>query len=279
MPRSIVRRVGGIAFLVAAAVLVALLAAPLLQPAATQDGSGFALARPLFLSTASAADADIAAFIDSEAGIAAYFKAPGALSLATARPLFRTIEAETDSYILGSIPVPDYTSESEDVHVYLHKDGWVLAYYLEETPAANIIDWARFDGTTIVTKFDTVFQVLAAQLTFTRPPATYYDFRYPSSNYLLLIAEEATTTADTFTIFLNESLAYDERSWSVSGYWARMTMDDVEIVETDLSDPPIWQDKEGVFTPLQLTVNATHTIRIDPYYRSLGGIALIYRRP
>jgi hypothetical protein len=46
----------------------------LLQPSVTPEGSDFELVRPLFLSTASAAD--IAAFIDSEAGIAAYFQAP-----------------------------------------------------------------------------------------------------------------------------------------------------------------------------------------------------------
>lgn len=275
MPRSIARRVGWIAFLVAAAVLIALLAAPLLQPAATQGDSGYALVRPLFLSTASAADADIAAFIDSEAGIAAYFQAPSALSLATARPLFRTIEAETESYILGSIPVPGYTSESEDVHVYLHKDGWVLAYYLAATPAANIIDWPRFNGNTIVTKFDTVFQVLAAQLTFTQPPAAYYDFRNPNANYLLLVAESGDP--DTFTVFLNETLLYYERSWSISGDSAEMFLDNAKVAGADFSDPPNWQDQEGLFTPLQLTVNASHTIRLDGR-STLGGLALVYRR-
>lgn len=123
----------------------------------------------------------MAAFIDSEAGIAAYFQAPGALDLATAKQLFRTIEIQTDDYIIGSIAAPDYASESEDVHVYMHKDGWVLAYFLAATPAANVIDWPRFTGTTIITKFDTVFQLIAAQVGFVLPPITYYDFRNPNA--------------------------------------------------------------------------------------------------
>ena len=251
------------------------------QPA--QENGLFALARPLFLTTAHAEDNSAAAFIDSEAGIAAYFQAPGALSLATARPLFRTIEAETDTYLIGSVAVPDYASESEDVHLYIHKDGWVLAYYLAAAPAANIIDWARFDGTTIVTKFDTVFQLLAAQLSFTQPPATYYDFRHPNANYLLLVAE-TTDKTDTFTVFLNETITYYERSWSLSSDADIMQylLNGTKITEFDFSDNrSIWEDKEGAFTTLQLPVNTTHTISISGYWgetTNLGGLALVYRR-
>ena len=251
------------------------------QPA--QENGLFALARPLFLTTAHAEDNSAAAFIDSEAGIAAYFQAPGALSLATARPLFRTIEAETDTYLIGSVAVPDYASESEDVHLYIHKDGWVLAYYLAAAPAANIIDWARFDGTTIVTKFDTVFQLLAAQLAFTLPSPTYYDFRYPNANYLLLVAE-STNETDTFTVFLNEAISYYERSWSLSSeqYSAKYTLNSIEILNYRFSDSASsWDDREGTFTPIQLPVNATHTITVvidPPWATAFGGLALVYRR-
>lgn len=284
MPVSITRRVGWVAVLTAAIVLATFLIAPLLQPAAAPEGSGFELVRPLFLSTASAADAEVAAFIDSEAGIAAYFQAPGALSLTTARPLFRTIEVETGSYILGSIPVPDYISESEDVHVYLHKDGWALAYYLAATPTANIIDWARFNGNTIVTKFDTVFQVLANELTFTLPSATYYHFHNPNSNYLLLVAETTQDDADDFTVFVNESLDTQERSWSLSsrGAISRYLLDGEKIAEVSFPYYPKWGDAEGTFTLQQLTENATHTVRLErsAWGDSLyAGLALVYRRP
>ena len=284
MSKEVVRRLIWVAVCVVAIAAMTVVVAQGRQQAAAQPGSSFDLVRPLFLETASAEDAAITAFIDSEAGIAAYFQAPGGLSLATARPLFRTIEAQTDTYILGSIAVPGYVSESEDVHVYLHTDGWVLAYYLAATPAANTIDWARFNGTTIVTKFDTVFQILAAQLAFTLPTATYYDFRNPSANYLLLVAEEANPS-DSFTVFLNESLSYFERSWSFSsrGHAGYYKLDNVIIEDSDFPHYPNWGDLEGVFTPLQLTVNANHTISLErkscclpPLY---GGLALVYRRP
>jgi hypothetical protein len=250
----------------------------------TNDNGLYRLAEPLFLKNAHAEEAGVAAFIDSEAGIAAYFQATGALDLATAKPLFRTIEVQTDDYIIGSIAVPDYASESEDVHVYMHKDGWVLAYFLAATPAANVIDWPRFTGTTIVTKFDTVFQLIAAQLSFTLPASTYYDFRNPNANSRLLAAEKATPD-DSFTVFLNEGLTYYERSWSLScnypssGY---LYLNGTEIKKGDCSENnQPWLDYEGLFTTLQLPVNTTHTLRVNNNYGyglAYGALGLVYRR-
>ncbi|MFW0860251.1 MAG: hypothetical protein AAGB97_08910 [Dehalococcoidia bacterium] len=31
--------------------------------------------------------------------------------------------------------------EADDVHVYVHEDGWIVAYYLKRHPVAKIIDW------------------------------------------------------------------------------------------------------------------------------------------
>jgi hypothetical protein len=283
MPHSFVRRSGWMILLLATAVLVTFLSAPLLQLPAAQPSGGYELVRPLLFSTASAEDAQIAAFIDTEAGVSAYFQAPGALSLTNVRTLYRTIEVETDSYILGSIPVPNYVSESEDVHVYVHKDGWVLAYYLAATPAANLIDWARFQNNVIVTKFDTVFKLLADHMAFTLPAITYYDFRYPNSNYLLLIAEESDLT-DSFSVFLNETVQYEERSWTLSSEneAAEYKLNNVQVLQSDFANAPKWSDATGTFTALQLPVNATHTIAVTRTTcctsRVFAGLALVYRR-
>lgn len=42
--------------------------------------------------------------------------------------------------------VPDYP-ESEDVHVYVHRDGWFLAYYLVADPAGKIVNWRLYHNT------------------------------------------------------------------------------------------------------------------------------------
>ncbi len=52
------------------------------------------------------------------------------------RNRFRTIEAETNDYIIGSVDLQDYP-EQFDTHVYIHRDGWFMAYYLAADPAVQ----------------------------------------------------------------------------------------------------------------------------------------------
>lgn len=78
-------------------------------------------------------------FLEEEAGISAYTNVGEAINLGNAKTAFGTIEYETSDYIIGSVPLPDY-AETEDVHAYVHKDGWVVAYYLEDEPVAKIVE-------------------------------------------------------------------------------------------------------------------------------------------
>ena len=114
------------------------------------------LKAPPFLSVAYAQDAApeaaLASIFDNEAGIAAYFQSPSAISLASVAPLYRTIETQTAQYIIGSMAVPEYP-EAEDVHLYVHANGWVMAYYLKADPVGKIFDWQQYTGgTTIPTR-------------------------------------------------------------------------------------------------------------------------------
>ena len=102
------------------------------QPAAALGaGKIFTMHPPGFVrnAQASTSDFDIAAKLDVEAGISAWFKSPDAINLNQVRSQFRTIELETTDYIIGSVPVAGYL-ETADAHVYVHRDGWILAYYL-----------------------------------------------------------------------------------------------------------------------------------------------------
>ena len=105
----------------------------------------FSLRAPLFVDVARAEIAAISSFLDDEAGIAAYTQTPGSIDLSVVRDEFRTIERETAEYIIGSVGIPDY-SEDHDPHVYVHTDGWVLAYYLAAEQASYIIDLRHYDG-------------------------------------------------------------------------------------------------------------------------------------
>lgn len=73
----------------------------------------FRLAKPLFAAELNALDG-----IEDEAGIAAYFEASTSITLSDVRDVYRTIEVETSSYIIGSVEVPNYL-ESDDVPLQL----------------------------------------------------------------------------------------------------------------------------------------------------------------
>ncbi|MCP4165610.1 MAG: hypothetical protein GY759_06920, partial [Chloroflexi bacterium] len=84
---------------------------------------GVALLAPFFVSDVNADPAAPANFLVGEAGMSAYMKSSFPIDLTKVHPLYRTIEAETPDYIIGSIPIDDYP-EWMDAHVYVHKDGW-----------------------------------------------------------------------------------------------------------------------------------------------------------
>lgn len=127
----------------------------------TQESNLFSLKAPAFVGVAEAEMNNPALSLEDEAGISAYFQAPNTINLDDVRNEFRTIETETSTYIIGSIPVPGY-NESQDAHAYVHVDGWVLAYYLADEPVSKIFDWFTYDGTSInTTRLQNVLVVIA----------------------------------------------------------------------------------------------------------------------
>lgn len=250
------------------------------QPAA--PGGVFSLKAPPFVGVAraesSGADVGIASFLDSEAGISAYFQAPGSITLSTVRSLYRTIETETAQYIIGSIAVPNY-SESEDVHVYIHTNGWVLAYYLKADATGKIFDWRSYTGgTTIPTKLENVLAIVAAQIGAPAPSITFYHFQYPNANNLMLIAEASSSySGDTFEVNLTGSYGYYERSWSFGGSGAGYyLLDNVEITHKGNG----WDTSQGTLTAAQLLPDTFHIVMVtDINIGTNGGLALVYRIP
>lgn len=271
-------------------VMAAYIFTAILNQSENKDGQ-FTLAPPSFVQIAQAAPVEVSAFPADEAGIAAYFQAPAAINLNDIRPIFRTIEVETAEYMIGSIAVPNYSSESEDVHVYAHVDGWVMAYYLATDPAAKIFDWSVYDGATIVTKFDTVLNLAASALAITLPTTTYYDFRYPNATNLVLVAEgiiqtASVTTTDSFEVNLPATFTYYERSWAFSCFEpssgnARYRLNTAEIFANSQCKAVDWTNNHGIFTALQLPANTTHTIEVESVWtdKVFGGLALVYQVP
>lgn len=193
------------------------------RPSVSLPPNVIALQAPGFLRVAHAqeepAGVGIAA-VQDEAGIAAYFDRGASINLAQVRGLFRTIEVDNGSYILGSMQATGTVNynESEDPHVYVSSSGWVMAYYINSDPASKIVDVANYSGGAINTKLEIVLGRVGAAIGVGAGFApAFYDFRYPNATKLLIATDRAAYQADdSFQVNLPGSFTYYERSWTLA---------------------------------------------------------------
>lgn len=241
----------------------------------------FVLKPPPFVGIAQAQESPDA-FPQDEAGISAYFRAPFAITIASVRPAFRTIEVETSDYIIGSVAVPDYP-ESEDVHVYVHRDGWFLAYYLAADPAGKIVDWRLYHNTgrnSLSTKLESALSVVALPAGISPSGISFYDFRYPNANRLMLVADWVQHGYDSFEVNLPIDFAYFERSWSfgAGGGGCDLALNSQNLVS---GCDGVWCTRQGTLTALQLPPSQYNWFQVHDYWSNYayGGLVLVYRVP
>jgi len=235
-----------------------------------------------------------AGFLEDEAGIAAYMNAGQTIDLSLAKQAFRTIEEETDTYIIGSDSLPGYP-ETEDVHVYVNKDGWIVAYYLKQEPTAKILDWNDYYKTKKIrrTKLDVAIYEIANKAFIQPKEIKYYHFGYPNANRLMIIIDAMWEgeTEDTFDIKLPSGLTYSERSYlhfstQITYGWGvvartRMYIDE-QVISDFKADKQKWN--YGTLTPAQLLTDEFHKVKItadnlvsgDAIF---GAIFLVYQTP
>jgi hypothetical protein len=223
-------------------------------------------------------------FLEEEAGITAYTNVGRAINLSAVKNAFRTIEHETADYVIGSVAIPDYT-ESEDAHVYIHKDGWLAAYYLKDEPVAKIIDLAHYEGGQISgTKLDLALLGVANALGLPISDVSYYDFVAPQANQLLLVIdrENGRDATDSFDITIPSEITVFERSWgfysTVPSRQPTFNLDGNEIIKLQSRTVNILY---GKLTPNQLLQGITHRVNVNNGFEgwSAGGIALVYQQP
>lgn len=248
------------------------------------------LQMPPFLSIAKAEANQPASFADDEAGIAAYINVNQTIDLSKVDDLCRTIEEQNANYLLCSIGVPDY-DENHDPKVYVHKDGWVMAYYRNSEPTSKIFDWKHFKGDSKATI--TLEQVINQIVTkigaaFTTP--TYYHFAFPNANKMILVFEKTTPeTTDTFQAQLPGNFAYNERSWSLgvnclqacfNSFKGEYLLNGQSIAKENSSSSETlsWSFHQGRFSAGEMPTDSLQTVTltaertIDAY----AGLAVVY---
>ena len=171
------------------------------------NGNGiFFLSRPVMAAEST--------FLDEEAGISAYTNLGTTIDLSVAKTGFKTIEQETADYIVGSIALPDLP-ETEDVHCFVHSDGWIVTYYLAAEPASKIIGWGYSSPGNLVTKLKVGIDEMCNTLTTVAGDISYYHFHYPLANRLIVITDcAASEDPESFNLKIPSDFTTYERSWS-----------------------------------------------------------------
>jgi hypothetical protein len=229
----------------------------------------------------------VASFLDNEAGIAAYTQLPVTIdNFFHVRSLFRTIELETDSYIISSIQATGY-GEPHDVHVYIHEDGWVLAYYLRTDPTGKIFNWVAYNGTAVPTKLENVINTVANALQTVAPSPDFYHFRYPEATHLMFVVDSTGNgTTDTFQVNLPGLFNYSERSWFAGSYGDIVTISSYWLNgELLYQEPAASTSRWGLLTEQQLPPGVFHTFQLSQTTFSLcnascrivAGLVLVYQ--
>jgi len=150
-------------------------------------------------------------FLEQEAGISAWMNAGKSIDLTKAKAVFKTIEKNTNDYINGSIALSGYP-ETEDVHAFVHKDGWIVSYYMKNNPAAKIMDWNNYkiDNKIKGTKLENGIFAVCTAVSIAAKDIKYYDFRNPDANKIMIIIAQSKN----FRIRLPIEHVFYERSYS-----------------------------------------------------------------
>jgi len=237
---------------------------------------------------APAVKAQSSSFLEREAGISAYVNANRAINLTQVKDVFRTLEVQTSDYLIGSVPVSNY-DETEDVHAYVHKDGWILVYYLANDPLSKIIDWRAYNTTAIPTKLEQALGTLASRVGVGTTNVAFYDFRFPTATHLML----AGKSNDSFQVKLPDGFEYYQMGWSLaqdaknvpccSGSEVIYQIDGSKLQLLIISYPEstVWQSIYGNLTGSQLSAGTYHTITAQTSdaksTTSFAGVAVIYK--
>ena len=259
----------------------------------TDEGETFLFVPPAFAQSTS----ESMTFLEEEAGMSMYVNIGQSIDLSVAKNVYKTIEKETSNYIIGSFSLPNFP-ETEDVHCFIHTDGWIVIYYLKHEPISKIIDWTYYSDETGLTK--TKLQVglekMGSNLGVTITNAKYYNFNRPDADKWVVIidvlADDAFTTAeDSFNFMIPGEIMVYEGSWShcfaqpealVRGIgqfnFDRLCVNQVEIGNT----------KYGRLTDTQLETGLYHEVTIRYDLTSMSertimtnyiGIILAYQEP
>jgi hypothetical protein len=230
------------------------------------------LAPPVFAQTTGLS------FPTNEAGISAYINAGTAIDLAKARGLFSAVEDATETYVIGTVAL---TGNAEDMwpHVYIGKNGWLLAYYPKTEPMSKLVQWYGYqrDSISTTTLRDTLVtlgRTLSLDLSKFDTGISYFHFQHPDATKLL-IAADTDPYGDSFKYTVPSGITLYDAACSqyAVGTYGNSTGSsyiDGAVVFSGKGTFVVCRQVEGQY----LTPNTAHEVRIAG--EGLIGFAIVF---
>lgn len=209
---------------------------------------------------------------------------------------FKTIRQQTEQFISGIVIAPGYEKlpefgENAEIQVFLHRDGWIVAYLTKWQLASVMFDWVNYDQKRLgnSTLIENVIRLLVHDVGVDEFTVSYYDFRYPEATNLMLVADFANDKirSNTFTINIPQQLTVYERSWSSAQLVTYRNSNGAFVPgictlnnETLSTQNPggQWGLLSGELAKAELPPDTNHTLLVDGItQRSYCGLAILYR--
>ena len=172
------------------------------------------------------------AFLNFEAGPSAWIRTEQPINLNRAASAFRLVEDRTDSYVVGSVPLPGYDSD-EDVHAFVHRDGWMVVYYFRDSSWARVIHWNLNEFS------DTKLRMALSELGWVTGigvgSVEYYDFRYKGANKLVIALGRGSDSTNQFQVNIPGSALTFEQSLSIPSHADHVRRSTVDEEDTSVS--------------------------------------------
>lgn len=186
------------------------------------------------------------------------------------------IEIDGGDYLIFDVPITGYVEEY-DAHVFVHEDGWIMAFYKQGEPTAKMIDVIN---TTLDT---TLLEQAVEQVAGSDVSVYYYDFTNPTATTISLIAENKDDVNNVDNFFTLNMPTYDhsyyETSYAFYQYYApEFTLNGLNFVLANAVYSG-YQPFGTIYGDLVIPTDYTNEFTVDNYDLAdigFGALAVTY---